>query len=394
MAQEFTASELSASDICPNFQAGWQQLSRDALVPNPFLEPAFVLTQMQHLHEGQGQSLWTVRNQAGRPVLLTAARPVAASSQILFPHLHDGTSTYKFLGGLLVDRRCPRAAILTFLEFLKTTRFRHGMVLNSVEIDSPLSAELYTSAALSGYQVQLQNPWSRASLNLLEIDRSRLFDFCLSKNRRKSLRRAHSKLQQRGTVQFRVVQSSHEADAAAHRFLDLERRGWKGASGTAMSCSPEHRNFFAELVNNLSATGKVLFGELMVGDKVVASTCNLLAGQTLFAFKIGWDPDFQAGSPGAWAELELANYISRERPDITTLNSCSTAGSYLERIWPHRMAMGNVILSQSHRAVLYSGLRKTLRTAKRLIWPVTGERVPPRSLSVSDLVNSHSLPPG
>ncbi|HWL07874.1 MAG TPA: GNAT family N-acetyltransferase, partial [Planctomicrobium sp.] len=190
-------------------------------------------------------------------------------------------------------------------------------------------------------------------------------------------RRARGKLERHGAVSFRVIEHPHDIPGAVRRFLDLEQRGWKRETGTAMGCDPKHQAFFESFAHQMSADQNILFGELLVGEHVVASTCNLIGGDTLFAFKIGWDSELKEGSPGVWAEIELANFIAQNKPEIALLNSCSTAGSYLDRLWPHRIAMGNIVLTQSHRAILYSSVRKTLRSAKRLIWPVTEDAVMP-----------------
>lgn len=353
-----------------DFLSAWEALARNSIEPNPFLLPQFILSLDQHLSQESSPSLWTVEKPDGELVLLTVLLPVGASSQILFPHLNDKISTYQFQGGMLLDRRMPRAALISFLEYLKTTRYRHGMVFSSICIDSPFSEQLYTAAVLTGFQVQLHGTWSRASLKLDEFDRqSSLLETYVSKNRRKSLRRSRGKLERHGAVQFRVIEQCDEVPAAVDRFLNLEQQGWKRESGTAMGCDARHKAFFETFASRMAEAGKILFGELLVGDRVIASTCNLIDGDTLFAFKIGWDSEFREGSPGAWAEIELAEWIAKEKPDIALLNSCSTAGSYLDRLWTHRLAMGNVILTQSHRAVLYSSVRRTLRTAKRMFWP-------------------------
>ncbi|WP_437192291.1 GNAT family N-acetyltransferase [Planctomicrobium sp. SH527] len=368
--------EVLLDELNDEFIKEWGRLAKRSMHSNPFLHPQFILAQARYLSPKDAFSLWVVENSNRELVLLTPARPVSASSHIPFPHLNDHISAYQFQGGMLVDGTATRQAILAYLHFLKSTRFRHGMAMNCVCVDSPYAETLYTSAALTGFQVHLNHVWPRACLKLGEVDRTQLFDTCLSKNRRKSLRRAHSKLQRRGAVEFRVINSANEVPAAVARFLDLEQRGWKRDAGTAMGCDPAHKSFFETFANAMAAEEGILFGELLVGGNVIASTCNLIAGNTLFAFKIGWDSAYGEGSPGAWAEIELANYVATMMPEIELMDSCSASGSYLDHLWPHRLGMGNIVLFQSHRAVLYSGVRKALRSAKRLIWPVLEPTAP------------------
>ncbi|WP_437223515.1 GNAT family N-acetyltransferase [Planctomicrobium sp. SH661] len=364
-----SAQVRSVDELTPAFICEWERLSRNAIEPNPFLHPQFVLAQLAHLPGAEAVSIWTVESAQGELLLLAVFRDVWASKQIPFPHLSDDDPAFKFQGGMLLHRHYPRVAMSTFLQHLKTTRFRHGLVLNSMCIDSSFSEQFYTSSILTGFQVQLRHSWSRACLDLTVTDGATLLETSLSKNRRKSLRKALSRLDNQGPVSFRAVEDPCDVPRAIDQFLDLEKRGWKNTSGTALACDPAHKNFFTAAITRMAEDRQVMFGELLTGKDVVASTCNLISGNTLFAYKIGWDPESREGSPGVWAEIELARYIAMNCPEIRLLNSCATAGSYLDRLWPQRIAMGNVVLTQSHRAVLFSGVQKTIRSVKRLLWP-------------------------
>ncbi|WP_437187951.1 GNAT family N-acetyltransferase [Planctomicrobium sp. SH668] len=366
------AKQVPITEVTPEFIEDWRQLAQSAVDPNPFLEPEFVLSQHQHVKSGTRPDLWYVKDEAGKLMLLGLFQAVEASSVLPFPHLISVSSPYQFQTGILVRREYEREAVFAFLTHLKTSRYRHGLILDSICVESRTAERIYTAAALIGFSVQLQNNWLRAALDLSQIDTTQSFEASLSKSRRKSLKGALAKLQKKGTVSFRCIDSAAEVKHATERFLKLEQLGWKSNLGTAIACNESHRAFFEKVANDFSTERKILFGELLIDDQVIASTCNFVEGDTVFAFKIGWNQEYRDGSPGIWAEIYLANYLMRHRPEITMINSCSSAGSYLDRLWPHRIPMGAILLTQSQRAELYKGVRNTLRIAKQKIWPSSG----------------------
>jgi Protein involved in cellulose biosynthesis (CelD) len=347
----------------------WRELSAKSIDRNPFLHPDFVLPSRQVMDAADHVQLCTVETAVGDLRLVTLLSRVRASSLIPFPHWMDGMTVYQFQGGMLVHPEDPLGSISAFLHHCRNSEHRHGIKLRSVNVESPVARHLYIAATLAGFQIQLRNRWPRASLDFNQWDRGRPIEEMFSKNRRKSLKKARSRFEQCGELHFRVIDQGDDVIPASERFLDLEQRGWKKAAGTAIACNELHRRFYQQMVQAFAAQRKILFAELCLGNEVIASSCNLIDGETLFAFKIGWDSAYRDYCPGILVEVELCRYVAAHRPDITLLNSCSQAGSYLDSLWPHHIPMGNVVLTHSHRASLFSGFERTLRTAKRMLWP-------------------------
>ena len=118
------------------------------------------------------------------------------------------------------------------------------------------------------------------------------------------------------------------------------------------------------MIGEFASTRAACFGELMIGERVIASTCNLIAGRTLFAFKLGWDPEFARGNPGHWAEIELANAVREELPEITTIDSCSQPGSYVESVSTGSHPMASSVHVWSRRAQVLCGIRRAVQSLK------------------------------
>ncbi|WP_437203605.1 GNAT family N-acetyltransferase [Planctomicrobium sp. SH664] len=345
----------------------WRSLSSSAAEPNVFLDPDFLLPLTRNFPSAETPALLSVEQPDGRMLLATCVEAVSWSTEIPFPHLSGLQSPYSFRGGLLIDRENAAAVLKMLFQQLASTRYRHALKLHVMRLDSELYARISQGAAEHGIDIRTPMIWKRAALDLRSLGAGTVIELCCSKTRRKSLRAARRKMEERGPLAFRLCGTPESLPAATARFLHLEQQGWKQDEGTAIACRPADRKFFEEMITALGERSQVLFGELLCGDQVIASTCNLISGNMLFAFKIGWDQKFADGSPGMWAEFELLEALRTERPDIRFLDSCSRPGSYLEKFWNGTMILGEVNLLQSRRAKVLTRLQSSLRTAKRQI---------------------------
>lgn len=358
-------------DLSPVLVRGWRDLAENSLDPQPFLDPDYLLPLSQTLPAPEDLRLLTVGNDPCRPQLACVFRTVNGTQSLPFPHLEEVSSPYIYRGGILAQPKHAKATLHQLLKHLNQLSSRHGTIFKSIPLESPLGMAVLEASWQAGYLAAAHSQNARACLRLSELQPGDLLSQACSKSRRKSLRQARKKLEKHGAVSFRAITSPEEALAAADRFLELEAMGWKGGTGTALNCNAKSAAFFREMSVRMAARGKALFGELLVGEQVIASSCNLIAGSTLFAFKIGWNPEFRDGSPGFWNEIELVEHVRAAFPGIRLIDSCSSPDSYLENLYPHRMIIGELTVAQSRRATIYTAVRESLRTMKRQWTPVT-----------------------
>ncbi len=165
-------------------------------------------------------------------------------------------------------------------------------------------------------------------------------------------------------MSFQLQAPAPDCESPAREFLRLEQLGWKGELRTAIASRPDHEDFFLRAIRGFAAGGRAVFGELRIDDRVIASTCNLVAGSTLFALKLGWDPAFASGSPGFWSEIELASAVRSDRPDLLLIDSCSQAGSYVEAVAAGQVEMGAAVYVWSRRASALCTVRRQLRALR------------------------------
>ncbi len=122
----------------------------------------------------------------------------------------------------------------------------------------------------------------------------------LSKNFRRSLKRARQYLDELPGVEFAFTHKVLELEEKLDAFMDVEASGWKGAhgSGTAIKLHPSLRCFYQTLTRTLSACGRVSINTLTADGKCIAAQFCLLLDDTAYILKIGYDESYKRYAPG------------------------------------------------------------------------------------------------
>jgi CelD/BcsL family acetyltransferase involved in cellulose biosynthesis len=163
----------------------------------------------------------------------------------------------------------------------------------------------------------------------------------LTRNRRKRIRRSKRQLGQIGNVGYEIVRCGMDWTPHAENFLRLEHMGWKRAEETSLRSHSESEAFFLEMTEGFENANRMVFCELKVDDTVIGSTSNFLSGDAGFAYKIGWDPEFQQYSPGVLQEVEFAKVAHCELHNVEYFDSCTDQDSFMESLWPDRRTLTN-----------------------------------------------------
>jgi CelD/BcsL family acetyltransferase involved in cellulose biosynthesis len=119
----------------------------------------------------------------------------------------------------------------------------------------------------------------------------------LSSNFRKQLRKTDKKLLALPDVSTSFL-TNGPFDSALDSFLKLEASGWKGKAGSAILSSAELTRFYHRLVHRLAEPGWVEFHFLHSGDAAIASQLAIRMGSSLIVFKIAYNEEYAACSPG------------------------------------------------------------------------------------------------
>jgi CelD/BcsL family acetyltransferase involved in cellulose biosynthesis len=366
-ATDFVLCDQSIGALSEAELAAWQRLARESDEPNPFQSPAFILAACRSgLASATEVRIISLRErQSNEWAVAGAFLGMAPSLSRPLARLRALSTRYSYLDTPLVSRRHGVGAATEFLRRVAASGEWHGCRFPTL-VNGGVFAEgvLASTRGGQGYHLSYRS-WNRAGLALDRLAPGDLLKEC-SKVRRKSLQRAWSRLSRMGRVEFRLTRPAPGDDRPLETFLELEHHGWKRAQGTSLLSSPRDAAFARAALSPLAETGELLFGELRVGDRVIASTCNLLAGSRLYAFKIGWHPDYQAGSPGNWSELLLADAVRAQLPQIEWIDSCSAHESHLESLWPHSVELADMVCVWSRSAAWLAHARESLRFATRL----------------------------
>jgi CelD/BcsL family acetyltransferase involved in cellulose biosynthesis len=356
------------SDLTEIDRTCWLDLAGRADDANAFLLPDFAVAAWRHLPTNRNDCLAIVEDVRTRRWLAAGVvRNEPASWRFPLPLLVGARSPHSYRSGLLLDAESAATALDTLLTlFSRAETGVHGLVFDGLRLDSQLVVELASAAERHGMSwrtsVELRSPAVRPELLSDEYLKQHW-----SRSRRKTLRQSRARLEKLGTVELRLISSPAEIPDAVSTFLMLESAGWKGVAGTACGSSQSTQRFIEEMVVGLSLTGNVLITELHAGDHLIASAINLVHRDELFAFKIGWDPQYASYGPGVLHEVELLQQARDRLRNCKLFDSCSRDGTYIARLWPERISVGTGRLTWGTSSALATRLTDSLRAAMRFV---------------------------
>lgn len=326
------AEIIAVADLTERERAGWADLGRRAISPNPFAEPDFVLPAMRGLRVPDvGILVVRERDEWRLAVPVRDQRlwwGVPGRSLAVWGH------EYSFLGTPLVAGDRPEAALAAMMARALTER--PAFVVDLLDADGPLAAPLAETMGASARLVTLRE-FERP---VLRRDAEGHPTLRMSSRHRADHRRTARRLSERlGTV---AIHECSGDPVAYERFLAMERAGWKGAAGTALACDPGHAAFFREMCRRFAAAGRLELLALGTDEQSVAMMCNLRAGAGTFGFKMAYDESLSRFEPGI--QLMLGAIEHFDRSDAAWLDSCAESDNRtLARMWQDRRRVSTTV---------------------------------------------------
>lgn len=349
-----------------DFQREWKQLEQESLSGNAFLSPEFVLS-MADVRPAHNQPIiLACRNQRqNRLIGLGVFDQVKATRALPLPHWISIHCPHSFRSGLLVAENSRTEFYQLLTNFLTQKQDELlGIEFRNLRLKSQWAQELrdYAAEHRGSFRLLPESESPAVDLQLLpEEGLSALW----SSSRRKSIRKNQNRLSKYGPIQFRLVEKRTEFEAALNHFLRLEEASWKGSLGTALQSSQNDLKFIRQLIQQAKRSDYLVISQLLTGEDVVATALNFRSGRELFAFKIAWNDQFEKCSPGILHEVALVDHIISRKLPFDRIDSCSSAGSYLEKLWPDRVAIGSGMLSMSTLARGTGKVISQLQSLKR-----------------------------
>jgi hypothetical protein len=270
--------------------------------------------------------------------------------------LSKSTETHlTFDGTPLVDRTQGATALASLL------RSRHALaplLLKMISADGPFLEAVRTACHATGARFALTQSYKRAAL-VCETSYAEWFESAFSRKRRKEYRRLRTRLSERGNLQTISFQSADNLTSCIDDFLKLERLGWKGARGTAMSQNADQERALRQALSALAQRNELFFWRIDLNGEPVSMLFAMSRGNRAWLGKIAHDVRYEQYSPGALIILDATeNFLSS--PDIKIVDSCARPNHpMIDNIWRDRLAFADILIAPP-------GMPSTLFSA--LVW--------------------------
>lgn len=307
--RDVALSEVTASEV-----EAWQDLAANAIEPNAFVDPNFLLPSAATHYMARDARVMLVED--GSDLIAVAAhRPGKLGIRRLSVRTWTTADTFSAFEGErfhpLVAAARPEAAVEGLLvgstravgaDIVELVRTPVGAGLAEAveavagELKMPLTVTTEQEAA---YGVRPHAPMA----GFLATDHR-------SSRTRKSYRRLLQRIEEDAGGTATITDSGGDPDAI-RRFLDLQVQGWKGdraKDGKAFRLTGLDR-WFAAVAEAFRDAGKLAVLELSANGHIVYTSVALKSGRGMFGFHDAYAERFASLSPGSigrLAELRVA----------------------------------------------------------------------------------------
>ncbi|WP_439529466.1 GNAT family N-acetyltransferase [Pannonibacter sp.] len=288
--------------LCPLAEnTAWNQLYAEALEPNPFFGPGFLLPYAAHLKRGQLHLAVVKEAATGR--WLMAAPVGRRQAGFLVPTATLWASEYGPLGTPLVHPQCPADAIPGFLEAASSVAALPGassLDIPFLPLEGPVARLLRQGA--SGWTIT-QGPAEDRAAHAAGAEGAQQLAEVMTGKRRKEYDRLARRLQELGDVREESYRGA-AALSAFEDFLTLEAAGWKGRSGTALASNGQTDAFARSFVAALATADALQVEALRLDGRAIALLVMAEHGGRAYAWKIAYAEELARFSPGQRITLQ------------------------------------------------------------------------------------------
>jgi CelD/BcsL family acetyltransferase involved in cellulose biosynthesis len=284
-------------DLIERFASEWRQLCDEGPTDQPFYRPEWVGAY--------------VRAFAPQLKLLLVTARIAGRLQAVLPLVEERRSaaglTVRVLRSAANCHSCRfdlvrgpgmagDAATGAVWQFLKACPHWDKLEFEYVPPEAALE-QLVTAAALDGFPTEREASWRTPYAPLTDSDGSdSSWLERTDANFRANLRRRMRKLSSQGPL---VLHQFAKADPAVlQRIYEVERSGWKGREGSAITCNPDTRQFYDEIAQEAARFGYLSLYLYTLNGRVVAAHFGLAHRGRYFLPKPAYDESYSQYSPG------------------------------------------------------------------------------------------------
>ncbi|NNC71503.1 MAG: GNAT family N-acetyltransferase [Sphingomonadaceae bacterium] len=330
----------------------WDVLADEAAQPNVFAERWFLGPSLHHLADTANVRIAVVTSSDG---LLAGLLPLTVKShygRIPVRNVQNWRHDNAFLGTPMVRRGIETGFWSTLLSALDDRDWATGLLhIDGLVENGPLHRGLKSAAKRCDTVHRVERALLRSDL-APEV----YWAGAVRKKKRKEINRLSNRLAEQGDLAFATLGATEEAAPWIDAFLALERKGWKGAAGSALACNANVAAFFRDACLGGHRARKLDFHRLDLDGRPIAMLINFLAAPGGYSFKIAFDEDYAHYSPGVL--IERYNLRILERRDIEWIDSCASQDHpMIDSLWQARRRIVRVTLplqGRRNRAIFHA----------------------------------------
>ncbi|MBV1707662.1 MAG: GNAT family N-acetyltransferase [Hyphomicrobiales bacterium] len=369
--QRYLVEAVNYQAAAMHFDA-WMALAERAMEANAFYDPCFALPAALHLAVAKRPQFLLVWDETGGErarlcgLLPFHYRRTLTGRQFAENWLHD----FAALGTPLVDREHAIETIDLMLDWLRRQNGKTvGLMFRKLRGDGPVVGLLRTRTALTGRETREFDQHERAAL-LKGESAGDPFLNTLSSKKRRELRRQRNRLSDQGTLSYTSARRPDEVRAATEEFMALEAAGWKGERGTAFLNDPGNSTFLRTLTRLLARDGKCRIDALRLDGKPVAMGITLRDRDCAWLWKITFEEDYGASSPGVQLLMDFTRTQLAEAGVQLTDSAAIPNHPMINHIWRDRIAITDALISmqtyQTRGFALHAALEHMQRWTREL----------------------------
>ena len=335
----------------------WIDLTKRALEPNVFFEPAFALAAAQHFAIARKPRFLMVwRQKAG-------VRQLVGLSPVLLPRRglpgraslwrHDQSSS----AVPLLDAAIAPAVFTAMLSAIaKEAQHVSALLIPRLPLHGAAAQVLRAAATGSGRELRLYDEHQRAVFTRESSDPEQAVAG-LSAKKHKELRRQWRRLAEGAELRITSARTPAEVRQAAEEFLALEARGWKGRAGTALLGDPGLATFTRTALRALAAEGKCRIDLLLRAGVPIAAAVVLTSGGRAFYWKTAYDEAYAEFSTGVQLSIETTRLqIAESGVDLTDSGAIENH-PMIDRLWRGRIDIGDALIAvEGKRSVSFDAV--------------------------------------
>jgi CelD/BcsL family acetyltransferase involved in cellulose biosynthesis len=352
----------------------WQALSDQALEPNIFYDPPFALASILHIAEGPLPRVLVVEKLTARGFVWIGFFPHGHQRLNGGPRITRGFRNRQMaLGTPLVHKDHAETAIAAWLDWLESEASSAVAMLPLLRMDGPFANLLWPMLNKRKHEIRLFDSHRRAILPGRQ-DAEAYFETHWRTKKLKELRRQRRRLAETGPVTVDIARKGAEVHQAIENFLILEAAGWKGERATALVQEPGRAAFARATLRGLIRQDRLMVMSLKAGETIIAIGLVLKHGERAYFWKLAFDENFAAASPGVQFVQELTRVILADHK-IAAMDSCAIADHpMIDHLWRDRQPMADLLISAGapawrwHVVRLQESLARSGRAKAKQLW--------------------------